>query len=399
MSQSALSELNPESACPACNGTNTIDVFDGGRLPINVGVFYDNREAAIESPQGKVTLAFCQTCGFIYNREFDATKRIFEPGYEVALHHSETFRNFITGVAKRLVERFDLQNKRVVELGCGDAYFLKTLAALGANQCIGIDPTISNEGPQSVESGDVHLIRDYFGSAHQHLGADFICCLSVFESIPHPASFLDAVYALASRSNAHLYFEVFNAGRAFEEQEVWSVHYEQCNYFSMTSLKNIFTSHGFQVDNIAPCYQGDQYVFVEATPTAALTQNEVPNAVLDVPEKLLSFERAFNQKLNLWRDRLTEYRNNGKRVVVWGSGGKGITFLNAVAGSDMIKYVVEINPDKQGKFMPGSGQIIVPPEFLTNYQPHIIIITNALYEEEMKNQASDLGVNAEFLTA
>ena len=385
--------------CPACHAEDTVDVFNGGELPVSVGVFYDSYSEAINAPLGKITLTFCRSCGLVFNREYDTSKDIFRPGYEVALHHSETFRKFIAGVAERLTSRFDLHGKRIVEIGCGDAYFLRALATSGNNHCTGIDPTVSNEGMQEVENGTVYLIRDYFGSKHQNIETDFICCLSVLEAIPCPAPFLAAVHSLASQSDAPLYFEVFNAWRAFQEQEVWSVHYEQCNYFGPANLRNIFAHYGFSIGEIAACYQGDQYLFVEAISADLPVQKSDRSDRLDVPEALLSFNQAYSEKLDLWRHRFDQYRADGDRVAVWGSGGKGITFLNTVEGAGIVEFVAEINPDKQGKFIPGSGQKIVSPEFLAEYQPDKIIITNALYEEEMKGQARDLGINAEFLIA
>ncbi len=76
-----------------------------------------------------------------------------------------------------------------------------------------------------------------------------------------------------------------------------------------------------------------------------------------------------------------------------------MSFLNALNCEGVIQYVVEINPHKQGKYIPGTGQKIVPLEFLAEYQPDIVIITNALYEREMKQQARELGVNPDFVVA
>jgi hypothetical protein len=84
---------------------------------------------------------------------------------------------------------------------------------------------------------------------------------------------------------------------------------------------------------------------------------------------------------------------------LWGTGGKGITFVNSLETAEAIPFVVEINPDKQGKYIPGTGQRIVPPEFMAEYRPDKVIITNALYEKEMKQQARDLGVDCEFHVA
>ncbi len=396
MTHTVAVKHDPDHVCPACRAADPVHVFSAADLPINVGVFYDTEREALDAPKGRIALSYCRSCGLVHNRAFDPARDIFKPGYEVALHHSETFRTFIAGVVAKLTQRFDLKDKRIVEIGCGDAYFLRALAAAG-NHCTGIDPTVAREGVVQVRSGSLRLIRDYFGSAYRHLDADFVCSLSVFEDIPQPGPFLSALHEMTLKSGAPIYFEVFNAWRAFEQREVWSVHYEQCNYFSLASLQNVFQQHGFHIDRAETCYAGDQYLFIEARPvTARLT---VPKAEGDVPETLRVFQQTFSNRLNLWTERLNGFQRDGEKVVVWGTGGKGITFLNSLADVAGIRFVAEINPDKQGKFVPGTGQEIVPPEFLADYQPDKIIITNALYEKEMKHQARQMGVGAEFLIA
>ena len=397
--QLAEGTAKPLMTCAACARTGTIDFFAVKNLPINVGVFYADRSQAHAAPRGDIQLTFCPSCGFVQNRLFDATQVIFEPGYEVALRHSETFRHFMQGVVNRLIERFQLSHKRIIEIGCGDAYLLGMLAESGANQCVGIDPTVTGAGAKKLGEGSVQLVQDYFGTQHTEQDADFICCLSVFEDIPQPAAFLANVRKLAARHQAPLYFEVFNAWRAFENQEIWSVHYEQCNYFSLACLEHIFQQNGFAVMNSGCCYEGDQYLYVEAVCSDRKALKPAQSVEADLPSPLASLESLFLQKLTHWNTRLNHYQESGERVVVWGTGGKGITFLNTVEAAKYIEFVVEINPDKQGRFVPGSGQAIVSPKFLAEYQPHKIIITNALYAEEMKQQARDIGVEAEFLIA
>ena len=101
----------------------------------------------------------------------------------------------------------------------------------------------------------------------------------------------------------------------------------------------------------------------------------------------------------MWTERFEAYQKSGRRAVVWGTGGKGITFLNSLETHDVISYVVEINPDKQGKYTPGTGHLIASPEHLASDPPDTVIITNALYEREMRQQARDIGVECEFLIA
>jgi hypothetical protein len=92
------------------------------------------------------------------------------------------------------------------------------------------------------------------------------------------------------------------------------------------------------------------------------------------------------------------FRQQGKRVVVWGSGGKGICFLNTLEAPDVFKLVVDINPDRQGRYMPGSGQRIVPPQTLPEYRPDVVVLTNPLYEPEIRATVAELGLACEFLT-
>ena len=379
--------------CPACGGPLE-DVFDGGTLPVNVGVFHETREAALHAPRGRILLAHCAACGLVHNRAFDPDGRIFEPGYEVALHHSQTFRDFIDALVARLVERFDLRGRRIVEIGCGDGYVLERLAEAGGNTCLGIDPTVREEGRRPVQRGSVTLVRDWFGPQHADHEADFVCCLSVFEDVPRPGPFLAAARRLATRADASIYLEVFNGWRALEAGEVWSVHYEQCNLFSLASLQAVLGRHGLCVERAGTCYGGDQYLFVEARPG----DDGAQRAAVHPPDMLHGFARAFGVARDMWNHRLARWRERGERAVVWGTGGKGITFLNSV-DSSTIEHVAEINPTKQGRHVPGTGQMIVAPEALAAIRPDHVIITNALYRDEMRAQARALGVEAEFHVA
>ena len=83
--------------------------------------------------------------------------------------------------------------------------------------------------------------------------------------------------------------------------------------------------------------------------------------------------------------------------MVWGSGGKGISFLNALKADDVFQAVIDINPCRQGKFIPGTGHEIVAPDWIARHRPHVVVISNPLYEAEIRAMAAQLGVACEFL--
>ena len=89
--------------------------------------------------------------------------------------------------------------------------------------------------------------------------------------------------------------------------------------------------------------------------------------------------------------------SSNKKVIVWGAGSKGITFLNLFETAGSIDYVVDINPKKHGMFIAGTGQKIVPPERVGEIKPDKIIIVNPVYREEIEENVGAMGISTEYL--
>jgi hypothetical protein len=102
--------------------------------------------------------------------------------------------------------------------------------------------------------------------------------------------------------------------------------------------------------------------------------------------------------VSVWKRRIEEIMQSGRKVVAWGAGARAVSFLNALKIREEVPLVADINPKRQGKYMPGTGQRVVSPEFLVGYQPEVIIVTNPTFEVEIKLQAKDLGLSCDFLT-
>jgi hypothetical protein len=400
--------------CTACNCDDWTDFFSIRGLPVHVGIFYPDAEAARATSRGEITLSFCHHCGHVFNRTFDSTKVDYRPGYEVALNHSAVFRAFMDEVADRLIARFDLKNKTILEIGVGSGYFLKLLCKAGSNRGVGIDPTVPQEGLFREDQSEVELIRkafdESFAERFREISPDFVCCLSVLEHIAEPNQMLRSLRAMIGQQAVAVYFEIFNAARAFKSEEIWSIHYEQCNYFSERSFSELFRRNDFDVLSCGSCYGGDQYLFVDAVAAtadaraSAASSGQFRTAAAPVerqpiPTELISFSASFDRRRAYWTKRLDDFRQSSEKVVFWGTGGKGISFLNLLNTADVIPYVAESNPAKQGKYVPGPGTKIVSPAFLAEYRPAEIIISNALYADEIKRQVTQLGVECRFSVA
>jgi ABC-type Fe3+-hydroxamate transport system substrate-binding protein len=107
------------------------------------------------------------------------------------------------------------------------------------------------------------------------------------------------------------------------------------------------------------------------------------------------FPKKFQQQKERWEHLLEEFKSQGKKAVLWGSGSKGVSFLTTLEAGNTIEFVVDINPFRQNFYMSGTGQKIVSPEFLGDYKPDAVIVMNAIYRGEIENTLRKLGINPE----
>ena len=99
-----------------------------------------------------------------------------------------------------------------------------------------------------------------------------------------------------------------------------------------------------------------------------------------------------------WNARLAALREDGRRAALWGSGSKAVAFLTALEVGEAIECVVDINPRKQGMYMAGTRQRIVPPAFLTDDRPDVVIVMNPVYSDEIRSELLSLGLEPELLS-
>ena len=111
-----------------------------------------------------------------------------------------------------------------------------------------------------------------------------------------------------------------------------------------------------------------------------------------------SFSSRASEKIDEWRHRLDRLAESRSRVAVWGSGSKAVAFLSAVSRDSAVEYVVDINPNRRGHFMPRSGHEIVGPEDLVARPPNAIIIMNPIYLDEVVDTLDDLELSPDVVT-
>lgn len=376
--------------CPVCNSTNLLNFFAFADLPQFCNVLWESKKTAHNCGKGDIDLTFCKDCTFIWNASFDPDKLDYGQEYENSLHFSPRFQKYATSLAQRLVDEYNVKNKNIIEIGCGKGDFLLMLAKAGGNRGIGFDKSFQKREDLEIGDAEIEFVEDFFSVDYADKPVDFLVCRHVLEHIQQPNPFLKDIINIVKESNPDIFFEVPSGVHTFKNMAVWDIIYEHPNYFTPLSLEYLFEQNGVNVIEVRSEYENQFLSITGATADNKSKKEyavETNEAMLNVVE---DFKNRFEEKFSLWQKQLASLKNNNKKAVIWGSGSKGVTFLNMLDTAGIIDYAVDINPRKQGKFIPGSGQEIVSPEFLKELKPDLVYIMNPIYKDEIAGMLDKL---------
>lgn len=379
--------------CPACDGTSLERFHRADGVPTNSCLLLDDEMEARTFPRGRLDLAICHDCGFITNLAFEAERAEYSTRYEETQAYSSTFVDFGRALAKRWVEEYDLHGKHVLEIGCGKGEFLTWMIEAGAGSGTGIDPGVHPERLQAEAAARIEWIADFYDERHSHLAADAIVCRHTLEHIRPVGDFLRTVRAnIGGRSEATVLFELPDALRVLREAAFWDVYYEHCSYFTLDSLERLFNSCGFRVLSRSYEYD-DQYLLVEAVPSSSVGRNRASDHQRD---GIVALARRFGVEaatlIDGWQQRLRGVQQGGGPVALWGGGSKAVAFLCSLEDPSLVDAVVDINPHKQGRFVAGTGHLVVPPGGLMEVAPRLVVAMNPVYLDDIRRDLDAMGL-------
>ncbi|MDT3699659.1 MAG: methyltransferase domain-containing protein [Thermincola sp.] len=374
--------MDSKNQCPICNSTSLKIFLTRGKVPIHQNVVMKDRASAVNIARGDLRLAVCETCGFVFNQDFLPSQVCYGENYDNTQTCSPFFEQYMTDLVHYLIFEKKVQNCRVLEIGCGKGLFLRKLVETeeAGNSGIGFDP--SYVGPLTDLAGRLKFEKRYYGSDCAGIHVDVVICRHVLEHIPDPLNTLRTVrLALANSPRARIFVEVPCVEWILQNHVIWDVFYEHCSYFSADSLTTAFSSSGFKVEKINRLF-GGQYLWLEAT-----VSDQEPAAVInpDNSVKQLAYQYAgmVNNLKTDWETKLKQLACMGK-IAIWGAGAKGVTFANLIDPScKWFDCVVDLNPEKQGHYLPGTGHPIVNIPELKKRGIEFAVLMNPNYREEV----------------
>ena len=347
-------------------------IFKQGSVPIFQNKVYPTRELALTAEKSEVELVQSLVSGFIFNKEFNPGVMNYDVHYQNEQANSDFFKQHLSGVFE-LLRSFGIENKKVVEVGCGKGVFFEMMLNKGID-CWGFDPTYEGDNPR--------IKKEYFDETQSGVGADVIIMRHTLEHIPQPFSFLHTI-AKANNHKGFLFVEVPTFDWIVQKNAFWDIFYEHCNYFTEESLAVMFD------DAITGNFFNGQYIYLWAD------LSKIKSTISDHTVFTKYDTSAFRQKMESYKEVLSKPGS----FAIWGAGAKGSTFLNQLdKEGKLVEYVIDINPSKQNKFIAGTGHPIYHPDILSKRPVEHILIMNENYLDEIKQQIAQYHISVNTLS-
>jgi C-methyltransferase C-terminal domain/Methyltransferase domain len=375
-------------SCPVCGGDRIVETVRRERLPAMQNYVHRTRESALSAPEGSLVLAVCRTCGFAWNDRFDPWLLAYDDNYDNTVP-SPVMRDYYGEIASYLVDRYEPGDGLVVDVGSGDGTFLRTLLELApAARGLGIDPALD----ASASEGRLELVKDLFSPELIDEAPALVVSRHVLEHIPQPVEFLRRI----SPAGAPSFFEVPDLEWIVEHHTFWDFCYEHCNYFTAASFSRLLVETGFEPVRSRTAF-GDQYLWLEAKPGDAPREDRGE----ETAERLLRYAEEESARISAARELLQRNRAEGRATVVWGMATKGVMFvLLTDPDASLVDVCVDVNPNKQGCYVPLTAHPILAPETLRSLdRPLAVLVMNENYRAEIERTCAELGLDAKVTTA
>jgi SAM-dependent methyltransferase len=342
----------------------------------------------------------CAECFLVQLEEFESPQQIFSDDYAYFSSYSTTWVEHARAYAEMAVERFGLgAHDRVVEIASNDGYLLQFFVERGIPS-LGIEPA-ANTAEAARERGVETLVRFFGTDTAREVAAgqraDLVIGNNVLAHVPDLNDFVAGVGELLAPDGT-VTMEFPHLLRLIENSEWDTIYHEHFSYFSWLTARRVFAAHGLRLYDVEeiPTHGGSLRIYgchagagIPDFPAVAELERRERDAGLDRLETYLSFEQRVREHKWAIVDFLVEERRSGRRIAAYGAPAKGNTLLNYCGvRTDLIEFTADMNPVKQGRFLPGTHIPIFAPEHIRSERPDLVLILPWNIRDEIAKQLS-----------
>lgn len=399
--------------CRHCGSGLTLPLVDLGSAPPSNAYLTDQ---SLHAPEKwfPLRVLVCEQCWLVQTEDFTQANELFDAEYAYFSGFSSSWLSHSERYVADMVARFNLTaDSHVVEIAANDGYLLQYVKARNIH-CTGVEPTASTAA--AARAKGIPIVEDFFGVrlarelVAQGKQADLTAANNVLAHVPVINDFV-AGFTVLLKPLGVATFEFPHLLKLIAKNQFDTIYHEHFSYLSLTAVNRIFTANGLTVFDVEehPTHGGSLRVFAQRSDTGQharsprvdeLLQHEALAGMLS-DGYYTGFQTRTDQVKNDFLAFLLEAKREGKTVSAYGAAAKGNTLMNyAGIRPDLISFVVDRNPAKQGKYMPGSRIPIVDESRLRQENPdYVVILPWNLKAEVMKQLDYIRSWGGEYVTA
>ena len=399
--------------CRHCGHENFWPFLDLGTAPPSNSYV---AEEALAKPElwYPLVIRTCPQCLLTQTEDFASRETFFSESYAYFSSFSTSWLNHAKSYVEAMAGRFGLgPQSRVVEVAANDGYLLQYVKAKGI-PCLGVEPTTSTA--EAARAKGIEIVDDFFGVslaeslAAQGWQADLTAANNVLAHVPDINDFVSG-FARLLKPEGVATFEFPHLLNMVGENQFDTAYHEHYSYLSLIAVSRVFAQNGLTVFDVetTPWHGGSLRVFAARADAKTRPVQASVHNMIETEEKAGMRARAFYEDFQASAERvrndfveyLIDCRRKGLKVAAYGAAAKGNTLLNyGGVKPDLIAFVVDRNPAKQGQFLPGSRIPVVSEERLKAEKPDRVVILPWNIETEIRAQLSYItGWGGKFVTA
>jgi SAM-dependent methyltransferase len=385
--------------CRSCKSHTLFPFVDlGGAPPSNAYL----SEAGLRAPEVwfPLRLNVCGSCWLVQTDDYAGRDALFSEDYAYFSSFSESWLRHAESYVDKVVQRFNLDRSScVVEVAANDGYLLKYVQGRGI-PCYGVEPTASTAA--EARNQGIEIVQEFFGVALAHelvnsgKQADLLVANNVLAHVPDINDFVLG-FAVLLKPTGVATFEFPHVLNLVQKKQFDTVYHEHYSYLSLLTVQGILARHNlavFDVENLGT-HGGSLRVYAQHEATGTHNREPSVDALIQLEKKVGLNTKAFYSGFqsecetikNTFLRFLLDSHRAGLSVAGYGAAAKANTLLNfAGVRPDLMPYIVDRSPWKQGKFMPGSHVPIVEEDRLRSTRPDRIVVFAWNLAEEIAPQ-------------
>ena len=382
--------------CPCCGSKSVQDLMAVPNAPLSCATLFKTDRDALSSRSCNLNIVLCESCSHIYNDSFNSEfPDLYQSDYHSSVTASPQARLDQNNIASRLNDFVILKGKTVLEIGCGDGFFMNQLNSFGA-ELIGYEPSATFELVVNRPGILVHnSYFDFEAEENSHPSVDMVVMRHVLEHMEDPKHvlecFLNGIFK--SPQPKYLFVEVPNAETMLTQDLYFDFYNDHIQYFSSVSLLHLLRLVGWKP--IEELSSGTEFIRLLCVPGNEGTVPDVIDKKADRSsvEEMWSTAMRFKQDYSDWEVNLKSLLDSviqkGAKLAIWGAGARGISLINFMRKMAVQpEYLVDTDVNKHGKYVPLTDLQVYPADHLHDNPVDYVMVSSYTFLDEIVTDLS-----------